>query len=331
MSAPLCLSRRRLLLAGAAAATTLPFASSALAQAWPSKPIKFIVTFPPGGLTDLYARAYGDYIAQKTGQPVVVENKGGAGGIIGAQTAKSSAPDGYTFMWTISSTMFMNRVLYKTLPYDPDKDFVPVSSMSGGGLYFIVQKSLGVKTLAEFFEHAKKNKVVYGTYSAGSESHMAISELNTHYGSSTEIVHYRGAGPLWIDFNANVVHAASGTYPTSRAAQESGQGVPLALWSTKRSSILPNVPTYLELGFKNPMWSLQGFVACFALAGTPPDVIAKISSLCVEAGKGERIAKLLKSSGIDESAISHDAFRKLYDYEKPIWLEQVTRLGLTPQ
>jgi tripartite-type tricarboxylate transporter receptor subunit TctC len=79
------------------------------------------------------------------------------------------------------------------------------------------------------------------------------------------------------------------------------------------------------------MWSLQGFVACFALAGTPPDVIAKISSLCVEAGKGERIAKLLKSSGIDESAISHDAFRKLYDYEKPIWLEQVTRLGLTPQ
>src|SRR5688572_84237 len=123
------LTRRALIRAGAAAAT-LPFIGApAIAQGWPNKPIKFVVSYPPGGATDIFARAYGDYISKQLGQPVVVENKAGAGGTVGALEVKRSAADGYTILFTISTTMIMNKVLYKNLPYDPDKDFVLLSYM----------------------------------------------------------------------------------------------------------------------------------------------------------------------------------------------------------
>jgi len=138
---PIELNRRRVLSVSLASAAVSPFGGLARAQAWPSKPIKIIVSYPAGGATDLYARAYGDYISQQVGQPVLVENKAGAGGIIGTQAVKSAPADGYTLLFTIATTMIMNRVLYKNLPYDPDKDFVPISAMSGGGLIFAVHKS----------------------------------------------------------------------------------------------------------------------------------------------------------------------------------------------
>lgn len=324
------MTRRTMLAAGLGASAGLAVGPSR-AQTWPTKPIKIIVTFPPGGLTDLYARAYGDFIAQKTGQPVLVENKAGASGIIGAQAVKSAPADGYTLMFTISATMIMNRVLYKTLPYDTDKDFVLISSMDSGGLILIVQKSLGITKLADFADHARKNKLVYGTYSAGSESHMAIAEINRHFGTSVDIVHYRGAGPSWVDFNADVIHAASGTYPAVKGIIESGKGVPLAIWAPKRSRALPDIPTFRELGLTSKLWDLRGFICLAGPAGMPADVVDKLSALMIEGGKSERIAKLLATYAIEEAAQGKDGFRKLYDFEKPVWLEQVTSLGLTPQ
>jgi tripartite-type tricarboxylate transporter receptor subunit TctC len=328
---PQTIDRRHVIGTGLAAGASLALPRQASAQAWPSRPIKFVVTFPPGGLTDLFARAYGEFISQKTGQAVLVENKSGAGGIIGAQAVKSAAPDGYTLMFTISTTMIMNRLLYKALPYDPDKDFVLISSMNSGGLFFMAHKSLGVTKLADVFEHSKKNKVIYGTYSAGSESHMAITELNRHFGTNIDAVHYRGAGPSWLDFNASVIHAASGTYPTIKSVIDAGTGVPLALWSDKRSRALPDVPTFSELGLKGRIWDLKGFVCLVGPAGMPPEAVDLMSNLMVEAGKGERIAKLLDTYGIEEGAVGKDAFRKLYDAEKPVWLELVSSLGVTAQ
>ena len=162
------LSRRQMLRSGLMSAAALPFSGVALAQTWPSKPIKIVVSYPPGGLTDLFARAYGDYISQKVGQPVVVENKPGAGGSIGAQAVKTAPPDGYTLMFTITTTMVMNRVLYKALPYDADKELVLISSMSSGRLPFVAAKATGASNLKEFAEYARKNKMSVGTYAAGS-------------------------------------------------------------------------------------------------------------------------------------------------------------------
>src|SRR5215471_14376456 len=140
-------SRRDVLRLGAAVAL-LP--APAIAQAWPAKPIRIVVTYPPGGLTDVYARAYGEYVSQKVGQPVVVENKAGAAGAIGAEMVKSAPPDGYTLMFTNSTTMVQNKVLFRKLPYDPDKDFALVAWFNTGHLPTLVSKDVPAKTIPEF-------------------------------------------------------------------------------------------------------------------------------------------------------------------------------------
>ena len=136
------ITRRTVIKTGIATAAAMPIAGAAWAQAWPAKPIKIVVGYPAGGLTDLFARAYGEYLGQRLGQPVVVENKPGAGGSIAAQAVKAAPADGYTLMFTISTTMIMNRVLYKNLPYDADKDFVLISSMSAGHLPLVASKAV---------------------------------------------------------------------------------------------------------------------------------------------------------------------------------------------
>src|SRR3954466_6907855 len=186
-------SRRDLLRAGAIAVLPAP----AIAQAWPSKAIKIICGYPAGGLTDIFARAYGDYLSRATGQPVHVENKAGASGAIAAEQVKSAAPDGYTLMFTISTTMIMNKALFKKLPYDPDKDFALISWLNAGHLPMIVGKNVPATNLAEFADYARKNKVSLGTYGAGSYPHVAAATLNRHFDLNMEAVHYRGEALMW--------------------------------------------------------------------------------------------------------------------------------------
>jgi tripartite-type tricarboxylate transporter receptor subunit TctC len=333
MTDRLTFTRRKLVAGSLAGAAVLPFAGSASAQAWPSKPIKIVCAYPASGLTDLYARAYGEYIQQQTGQTVLVENKTGAGGILAAQTVKAAPADGYTLMFTIATSMIMNRVLYKELPYDADKDFVLISSMGAGGLPFIVHKSTGASSVKDFFEWSKTNKSTYGTYAAGSASHIIITELNKHFGTKIEVVHYRGEAPMWQDFNAGVIQAASGSYPGSVNIMQTGTGkaVAVSLSGPKRMKKLPDVPTFLELGMTSKVFSLRGFICLVGPTGMPPEAVEKLSQLMVAGGKSERVMKLLDSFGVDEGATSHTDFRKLYDYEKPIWIELVQGLGLTPQ
>jgi tripartite-type tricarboxylate transporter receptor subunit TctC len=323
-------TRRRLLAGGAAVVAGLALPDGALSQAWPSKPIRIVVGYPAGGLTDLFARAYGEYISQKVGQPVLVENKAGAGGILGAQTVKAAPADGHTLMFTIATTMIMNRVLYKELPYDPDKDFVLISSMSAGQLPFVVHKSTGAKTLEEFFVYAKANKVTYGSYAPGSYAHIAITRLNKRFGTNIEVVHYRGESPMWQDFNAGVIQAASGSYQAVSNILQTGVGKAVAV-PLRRSKALPDVPTFKELGVDDRIFTLSGFICLVGPAGTPKEVVERLSALMVEGGKTERVQKLLETFGVDEAAQGHEAFRKLYDAEKDHWIDEVRSLGLTPQ
>src|SRR5882672_9596949 len=156
-------TRREVLRHGSAAVAAAALPSAALAEeAWPSKPIRIICGYPAGGLTDIFARAYGDYISQKTGKPVTVENKAGASGAIAAEQVKGAAPDGYTLMFTISTTMIMNKVLFKKLPYDPDKDFALISWLNAGHLPMIINKDVPARNVAEFAEYARNNKASLG-------------------------------------------------------------------------------------------------------------------------------------------------------------------------
>src|SRR5258708_6770337 len=192
-------TRRDVLRYGLAAAAAGAFSAPALAEAWPGKPIPIVCGYPARRLTHIFARAYGDYISRATGQPVHVENKAGASGAIAAEQVKSAAPDGYTLMFTISTTMIMNKVLFKKLPYDPDRDFALISFVNAGHLPFIVNKDVPARNVAEFAEYARTHKVSLGTYGAGSYPHVVAETLNKHYDLGIEAVHYRGEALMWQD------------------------------------------------------------------------------------------------------------------------------------
>jgi tripartite-type tricarboxylate transporter receptor subunit TctC len=322
------ITRRQVIKSGIATAGALPLVRTAWAQAWPSKLIKIVVGYPAGGLTDLFARAYGDYLTQKVEQPVVVENRPGAGGSIAAQAVKVAPPDGYTLMFTTTTTLVMNRVLYKSLPYDTDRDFVLVACMPSGGLPLVASRATGATNLKEFAEYAHKNEVSFGTYAAGSAAHIAFAELNKHFGLQMVAVHYRGEAPMWQDLSAGVIQAAIGAYPAAANAIQSGAGRAIAVSQTQRTRKLPDVATYLEQGLTSRAFQLRGYIGVVGPAGMPQEIVQHLSDLMVEGGKSERVQKLLDTYGIDEAAVGREEFRKLYDQEGPIWISLVEELGL---
>ena len=323
-------TRRDVLRYGSAAAlAALP--APAIAQAWPSKAIRIIVTYPAGGLTDVFARAYGEYVSQKVGQPVVVENKTGAAGAIGAEIVKSSPADGYTLMFTNSTTMIMNKVLFKKLPYDPDKDFALVAWFNTGHLPTIINKDVPAKNVAEFAAWARDRKVSLATYGAGSYAHVVTETLNRHYGLKMEAVHYRGEALMWQDVASGAVQGASGSYASASAVLQTGAGRPIAVPTMERMKKLPDVPTFYEQGLTEKAFQVRGWVGCAAPVGTPDDVVQKLSDLMVEAGKTERIQKIIDTFGIDEAARDRTYFKKVLDEEGPVWLDVIKSLNIEPQ
>jgi tripartite-type tricarboxylate transporter receptor subunit TctC len=323
-------TRRDVLRYGSLAAlAVLP--APAIAQAWPNKPIRIIVTYPAGGLTDVFARAYGEYVGQKVGQPVVVENKTGAAGAIGAEMVKSSPADGYTLMFTNSTTMIMNKLLFKKLPYDPDKDFALVAWFNTGHLPTIINKDVPAKNVAEFAAWARDRKVSMATYGAGSYAHVVTETLNRHYGLKMEAVHYRGEALMWQDVASGAVQGASGSYATASPVLQSGAGRPIAVPTMERMKKLPDVPTFYEQGLTEKAFQVRGWVGCAAPVGTPEDVVQKLSDLMVEAGKTERIQKIIDTFGIDEAARDRTYFKKVLDEEGPVWLDVIKSLNIEPQ
>ncbi|UYN95821.1 MAG: tripartite tricarboxylate transporter substrate binding protein [Enhydrobacter sp.] len=324
-------SRRELLRYGTVAAAVAALPSPSIAQVWPSKPIKITVGYPAGGLTDTFARAYGEYISQKTGQPVVVENKAGASGAIAAEQVKNAPPDGHHLMWTISTTMIMNKVLFKKLPYDPDKDFALISWMDAGHLPLVVNAKLPIRNLAELAAYARANKTSLGTYGAGSYSHVAVEALNRHYNLTIQPVHYRGEAPMWIDVGSGAVQGGSGSYAASAGMLQSGNGRAIAVPTKQRMRKLPDVATFYEQGVEDIAFQVQGFICLVGPAAMPKDVVKKLSDLMVEAGKTERIQKILDTFGIDNAARDHVFFEKFVADQGPVWLKLVKDLNLEPQ
>jgi len=324
--------RRYLIGAGVAAILAVALGSPrAWAEVWPSRPIKIVCAFPAGGLVDIFARLYGEQLSQKLGQPVVVENVPGAFGSIAAGAVKAAPPDGYTLMFGVSGMLAQNRVLFKNLPYDPDRDFVLISSMSGGNVVFVASKTTGANSLKEFIEYARKKNTNVGTWGAGSHAHMLIAELNKQFGLDINPVHYRGEPAMWQDLAAGALQGAIGSYPNAMNVIQSGAGRAVAVSLTKRNKKLPDVPTFAEQGLNPRVSTLTGYIFLAGPAGMPQQTVERLSALMVEAGNSERVQKLLDSYGIDDAAQGHIAFKKLYDSETPLWVEAAKGLGLEPQ
>lgn len=326
-----CPTRRKVLRYGSVATLAAALPAPAIAQAWPGKPIRIIVTYPAGGLTDVFARAYGEYIGHKVGQPVVVENKTGAAGAIGAEMVKSSPADGHTLMFTNSTTMVQNKVLFRKLPYDPDKDFALVAWFNTGHLPTIINKDVPARTIPEFAAWARDRKVSLATYGIGSYAHVVTETLNRHYGLKMEAVHYRGEALMWQDVASGAVQGASGSYASASAVLQSGAGRPIAVPTMERMKKLPDVPTFYQQGLTEKAFQVRGWVGCCAPVGTPEEVVQRLSDLMVEGGKTERVQKIIDTFGIDEAARDRVFFRKILDEEGPVLIEVVKSLNIEPQ
>ena len=321
--------RRRLLRAaagfGALSAIPLP----AGAQAWPAKSIRVVVGFPAGGLTDILARAYCEPLSQKLGQPIVVENKPGAGSAIAAGDVAKAAPDGHTFLFTISTTMNQNRVLYRKLPYDADKDFAYVSGFDAGHLPLGVASGVKVNNMTEFVDLARRERVTMGNYSAGSYPHIVAAQTNKLYGTKIEPVHYKGEAPMWADLASGQITSAIGSIPAMSPHLQSGRVRPISVPTYSRSMRLPDVPTFFEQGFKDPVYILQGWIGMFAPAGTPRDIVSRISAIHQESAELPRLKQIHTTFGLREKPWTAEEFEKLNNEIKPVWIALARELGIT--
>jgi len=322
-------NRRRLLrtAAGAAIATSFPW--TARAQAWPAKPIRVVVGFPAGGLTDILARAYCEPLSQKLGQPVIVENKPGAGSAIAAGDVAKAAPDGYTFLFTISTTMNQARVLYKNLPYDADRDFVYVSGFDAGHLPLGVGAGVKVNNMTEFVDLARREHVTMGNYSAGSYPHMVAAQLNKLYGTKIDPVAYKGEAPMWADLASGQITSAIGSIPAMSPHLQSGRVRPIAVPTLTRSSRLPDVPTFVEQGFKEQVFVIQGWIGMFAPTGISKGIVNRISAIHQESADLPRIKQINTTFGLREKPWTAEEFERLNNEIKPIWINLAKELGIT--
>jgi tripartite-type tricarboxylate transporter receptor subunit TctC len=324
------LKRRHFIAAGAAAAVMPYLARGASAQGtWPSRNIRMVCSYPAGGQTDLLARAFGDYISKQVGQTVIVENKAGASGSIGAAEVARAAPDGHTVLCSISTTYIMNRVMLKHPGYDMDKDLTLVSIIPGQGLLLIAGKQSGIKTLDDFVVFArKKGQVNFGTYSAGSSPHLTINALNQQYGLKIEPIHYRGEAPMWTGLLEGTLDAAMGSYTGAQAVLQSNHGVVFAVHSKKVAAI-PDIKTLPEQGATSKFFTISGFTGWAVPKATPQPIVDRLAELIVAANNDPKVKDVLATFGL-EPALGFKESNALYQRELPTWIESAQALGLEP-
>lgn len=299
------------------------------AAGWPSKPIRILVGFPPGGLTDAYARQYGEHLAAKVGQPVTVENRPGAGAIIALEALAKSPPDGHTLAFTTSGTVWQNRVLYRRLPYDADREFTPVSLFPSGPLVLGMHAALPPRTVTEFIEWAKTNRASMGTYAPASYPHMVADTINRRHGTKIESIHYRGEAPMWIDLGSNQVQVAIGSFQAFNNVAQKGLARPLGVTGRLRSPKLPDVPTLSEAGMTDILVTLDGCLPLIAPAGTPEPVLARLAEIATDWGETPRAAQLRETFAIPDKPTSLEGARRRWKDESVVWIEQAKLLGIT--
>ena len=255
------------------------FASVAIAQgAYPGKAVRIVVPFPPGGGIDILIRAVGAELSSRWGQPVIVDNKAGAGTLIGTDNVARSAPDGHTLLATVNQTLTSNRFLYKNLPYDPDRSLAPIMEMVESEQLIVANSAVPARDLREFIALAKRDPLKYpfGSFGQGTQPHLLFALMNKRESTSLTHIPYKGVAPLMTAVAAGEVAVSTGSGSVAGGLISSGRIKPLAITSKQRSSLFPDVPTALEQGYgylDATIW-----YGLFAPAGTPPAIMEKINA-----------------------------------------------------
>jgi tripartite-type tricarboxylate transporter receptor subunit TctC len=263
--------------------------------AWPQKPIRLIVPSPPGDGSDLMARAIGDKLTQALGQPIVVDNRQGAGGRVGTEAAAKAAPDGYTLTMGNAGSHGINAALYKDLPYDIERDFVAVTQVMRAPNVLVINPSLPAKSVAEFIALLKANpgKYSYGSGGNGSSAHFTAELFKSMAGVDIAHIPYKGATPALTDVIGGQVVMFMGNLPPAMGHIKAGRVRALAVTTAQRSSLVPDLPTVAEGGL--PGFETVAWFGLFAPAGTPPGVVARIR---------DEVAKIVQQPDIRERIVT---------------------------
>ncbi len=301
---------------------------AAQAQTWPVKPVTILNPFPPGGGTDVFARPLAAKLTQQLGQTVLIENQGGAGGTLGASNVAKRAPDGYNwFMGAVHHTIAES--LYKTLPYGLEKDFEPITVAAFVPNVVVIHPKHAdkFKTMPEFIDYVKKNpgKLNYGSAGSGTTHHVSVELFKSM--TKTFIVHipYRGAGPLMLDLLAGQVDFAFDGLGTSAPQIRAGKLIPLAVTTTARNPVLPNVPTMAESGV--PGYEVRTWYGLWAIKGTPKDIQDRMYKETVIAINHPDLRKIWTEQGAEAGGMPPADFAKLIRSEITKWAKVVKESG----
>jgi tripartite-type tricarboxylate transporter receptor subunit TctC len=291
----------------------LAFAAGAFAQSYPAKPVTFVVPFAPGGGTDITARTIAARLTQKWGQGVVIENRGGAGGLLGADVAAKAKPDGYTLLIANVGITSINPALYTKMPYDPEKAFVPVSLICELPFVLMASPSFPPNSVKELVAYAKgkPGAVTFASSGAGGSPHLTAEIFQAATGTKMTHVPYKGGGPAMIDLMSGQVNILFASVLESSGHIKAGKLKGLAISHAKRNPALPEVPTLAEAGVPNA--ESGSWIAVLAPAGTPPAIIEKINADIREAVSIPEVRERLIGQGAVPQASTPKELQALID------------------
>ncbi|WP_341915121.1 tripartite tricarboxylate transporter substrate binding protein [Polaromonas sp. YR568] len=324
---------RRLALSSIALAATFLIAIPAAAQTtWPTKPVRIVVPFAPGGTTDILARAVAPELTKAFGQPFIVDNRAGAGGNVGADLVAKSPGDGYTLLMGTVGTHGINKSLYSKMPYDPQKDFAPITLVAGVPNVMVMNAEkaakLGINNVADFVKYAKAHPGQFSMASSGNGTsiHLAGELFKSQTGIFMTHIPYRGSGPALLDLIGGNVDVMFDNLPSAMPQIKGGKLKAFAVTSAQRSTAMPELPTVEEAG------KLKGFEASswfglLAPAGTPPDVVSRIQQEVAKALATPAIKEKMLAQGAIPSGNTPQEFAKLIDAEITKWALVVKASG----
>ena len=320
-------SRRMLCAALTCAAAAAALSAHAQSSTYPNRPIRWIVPLPPGGGADTVARTVANSLSKNLGQQILIDNRAGGGTVIGAELAARAAPDGYTWLLGTATTHAINASLLKKLPYDPLRDFTPVSLVAVLAQVFVVHPSLPARSLKELVALARKRpgEINFASTGNGSANQLAVEMLKSY--AKIDMVHvpYKGAAPSMTDLLAGNIQFMSTTIPPALAHFQSGRLIPLAVANAKRSALLPEVPTTAEAGA--PGVEASSWNGLIVPAGTPKEIVTRLHSEIAAIMKQPEVRDRLLNAGVEPVVNTPSEFAAYIDAETARYAKVVKESG----
>ena len=324
------MNKRNLLRATALAISSLLLAGTASAQDFPpKKPVTLVVGFAAGGAADAAARLIAKKLGENIGQTVVVDNKGGAAGILGTDAVAKAPADGHTLLLTLSTSMLINQFLYTKLPYNPQKDLALITQVAAAPVTLVVHPSVPANNMKELLAYVKaqKGKLSYGSWGTGSYAHLAGAYMSKTTDSDMVHVAYKGEAPMIQELIGGQLQLCFSSALNTKPFIDSGRVKAIGVTGKQRMDILPKVPTIFEQGVQDDAYSIFGWVAMGAPAGIPKEIVDQLSAHLREVAKDPKVVERIAAAGFLPMMNSPQEFQQNYQRDMPIWKALVEAAG----